>query len=97
MSYIDKIFERCDIEKISSFILHGSEGIRDENRSYYQRVQEAYANLDKWLCEQYPDFNEHEKQSRCIHRIIGELESAFMEIGLQAGILLAVDFKGKIK
>ncbi len=92
MSYIDEIFERCDFEQISSFILYGDGILEYQGTDYYKRSKAAYEKLHQWIKALFPDDEKYDEQCNYIHTIIGEIEEIYMQIGLQAGMTVAANF-----
>ncbi len=92
MNYIEQIFERCNMETISDFLLHGSESFKKNNESYYERARAAEKQLNDWINNQFPEFDEHEKHCRLIYSVFGEIQSVYTQIGIRAGIMLAGEF-----
>ncbi len=37
MNYIEQIFDRCNIETLCDFLIHGSESTEINNDGYYER------------------------------------------------------------
>ncbi len=95
MNYIEQIFNRCDIETISNFLMHGGEVNVKNTDSYYERTRKADGMLNDWLTEQFKSLEEIDKHSRIIYSVIGEMQSVYMQIGMQAGIMLASEFYAK--
>ncbi len=94
MSYIDEIFNRCNIEKISNFILYGSECVEASKEGYTERLKKAFKKIDEMLNKEFTDFKKREKQASIIYQFGGELETIYTEIGLQAGLILASQIYG---
>ncbi len=95
MNYIDKIFNRCNIEAISIFLLHGAEAFENNTESFYERRKKADEKLSEWLEKQFPDIKENNEQGSFIYSVISEVETVYMQIGMQAGIRLAMEFYNK--
>lgn len=88
MNYIDEIFLRANIQQLRSFLLESTPGELDP-RSYLERVRSADRLMDLELSKWYPDEMEREKVSSCVYCYGDALKDVYMEIGLQAGALLA--------
>ena len=95
MNYIDEIFNRCSIDRIGNFLLYGTEPLEDNTESYYSRSQCAYKNLNEWLEKQIPDIKIQNQQCGYIHDFTYEIENIYFQLGLQAGIMLAMEFNKK--
>ena len=86
--YVDKIFERATIRGIADYLLFGLEPDEDD-RSYEERLDEPYMRFEKAV-EKYDKSKTSELLDLC-NEVSSETASVYMEIGLQAGILLMVD------
>ncbi len=97
MNYIEQIFDRCNIETLCEFLMHGSELLETNNNGYYERAKEAEKRLSEWLHKQFTDRKELDEYFSVIYSVLGEIQSIYMQIGLQAGIMLATEFGNKRK
>ncbi len=96
MNYIEAIFERCNIDTISKFLIHGTQPLETNNNSLYDRNNKAYEKLNEWFTTQFPTFEEQNKHSGFVLSITYELESIYMQIGMQAGFMIAEEiYKNK--
>lgn len=86
--FVDKIFERATIRGIADYLLFG-QGPDEDDRSYEERLDEPYMRFEKAV-EKYDKSNTSELLDLC-NEVSSETASVYMEIGLQAGILLMVD------
>lgn len=86
--YIDKIFERATIRGIADYLLFGL-GPDEDERSYEERLDEPYMRFEKAVGK-YDKNSTSELLDLC-NEVSSETASVYMEIGLQAGILLMVD------
>ena len=86
--YVDKIFERATIRGIADYLLFG-QGPDEDDRSYEERLDEPYERFEKAV-EKYDKSKTSELLDLC-NEVSSETASVYMEIGLQAGILLMVD------
>ena len=86
--YVDKIFERATIRGIADYLLFGL-GPDEDDRSYEERLDEPYMRFEKAV-EKYDKSKTSELLDLC-NEVSSEMASVYMEIGLQAGILLMVD------
>ena len=86
--YIEKIFERATIRGIADYLLFG-QGPDEDDRSYEERLDEPYLRFEKAV-EKYDKSKTSELLDLC-NEVSSETASVYMEIGLQAGILLMMD------
>ena len=86
--YVDKIFERATIRGIADYLLFGL-GPDEDDRSYEERLDEPYMRFERAV-EKYDKSKTSELLDLC-NEVSSETASVYMEIGLQAGILLMVD------
>lgn len=86
--YVDKIFERATIRGIADYLLFGL-GPDEDDRSYEERLDEPYMRFEKAV-EKYNKSQTSELLDLC-NEVSSETTSVYMEIGLQAGILLMAD------
>ena len=86
--YVDKIFERATIRGIADYLLFGL-GPDEDERSYEERLDEPYLRFEKAV-EKYDKSKTSELLDLC-NEVSSETASVYMEIGLQAGILLMAD------
>ena len=92
--FVDKIFERATIRGIADYLLFGM-GPNQDNRSYEERLDEPYMRFEKAV-EKYDKSKTSELLDLC-NEVSSETASVYMEIGLQAGILLMVDMISNIE
>lgn len=91
--FVDKIFERATIRGIADYLLFGL-GPDEDDRSYEERLDEPYMRFEKAV-EKYDKSKTSELLDLC-NEVSSETASVYMEIGLQAGILLIVDMMRNI-
>ncbi len=94
MSYISEIFQRSNIENVRDFLLYGSDGADHCSKSYIERLNLAYENIHKVVCESSKVMDNEE----IVNKIMDEVclvEKVHMEIGLQCGFKLALQFVGE--
>ncbi len=96
MNYIEQIFDRCNIETLCEFLIHGSELTETSNYGYYERSRKAEKRLSEWLHKQFADSKELDEHCSLIYSVFSEIQSIYMQIGLQAGIMLATEFSDKM-
>ncbi len=96
MNYIDEIFWRTDIQQIREFLLHGTEGNVDP-RPYKERIESAHDKIYERIQKDYPNQTEFEEILSLIYKYISATEGVYMEIGLQAGAILAAQTAQNLK
>ena len=92
--FVDKIFERATIRGIADYLLFGLGPDKDE-RSYEERLDEVYMKFEKAV-QKYDKSKTSELLDLC-NEVSSETASVYMEIGLQAGMLLMVDMIKNMK
>ncbi|MCQ1528314.1 hypothetical protein [Lutispora saccharofermentans] len=95
MSYISEIFDRANIQQIREFLLYGVECAEISDKSYKQRIEESSKTAIAMIQAKFPDMNEYEKVTAEVYRYASTVEDVYLEIGLQCGIALAVQFLKK--
>lgn len=96
MNYMDRIFMRADIQQIREFLLHGVECGTDP-RSYKERTESAGKRVTDRLRKAYPDPKEYEEMTDLVYSYVSAVEEVYMEIGLQAGAILAAQVCQNLK
>ena len=86
--YVDKIFERATIRGIADYLLFGL-GPDKDDRSYEERLDEPYMRFEKAV-EKYDKSKTSELLDLC-NEVSSETASVYMEIGLQAGVLIIMN------
>ena len=94
MDYIEKIFERANIQQLCSFLLYGAEDEYDA-RPYRDRLNVSHQKLTARLHSEYPDFNSYEEITSLVYEYATALESVYMEIGLKIGTTLMLELLRK--
>lgn len=89
MNYIDEIFTRADIQKVRSFLLHGTAECFIDPRPYKERIERAEKRMTARLRETYPELEEYDEITGLLFAYVGEIGSVYTEIGLQVGAILA--------
>ena len=97
MSYIDEIFKRLDIQHIREFLLHGVEEMNISDKGYKERIDEVRKPVIEFFQRQYPEMDECEKITNKVYDLASIYEEVYMEIGLQCGLLLAMQIVNNIK
>jgi galactitol-specific phosphotransferase system IIC component len=97
MSYITGIFERAHIQHIREFLINGVECINISDKPYKQRLEESSKSAMDMIQAKFPDMNEYDKITAEIYKYVGTVEDVYMEIGLQCGMALAIQFLKELK
>jgi len=92
MSYISDIFKRANIQQIREFLVSGTELLKISDKSYQQRIDEGMENAIRMIHTQFPENSEQMENS--LLSAVSACEDVYMEIGLQAGIMLAAQILG---
>lgn len=95
MDLVNEVFERCNSESVCNFLLYGAETVGTQTADYNERIKAAYDKLHEWIKKYFPDFEDYDRESSYLHTITVELEKIYMQIGLQAGVMIATDFYKK--
>lgn len=96
MSFIDQIFLRANISNICDFLLFGEDpGI--DTRSCEERLKNSLKNMTDRLREECESTKKFEEIMDLLFEYVTEAEKVYMEIGLQAGIILATQIFGNLK
>ncbi|GFI49440.1 hypothetical protein IMSAGC020_00640 [Lachnospiraceae bacterium] len=88
MNFAEKIFERATVKGIADYLLYGMIPDRDD-RSYETRLDDADLAYEK-AAKQY-DENGASVLLSAANELVNENANVYMELGLQAGFLLAAD------
>lgn len=96
MNYIDEIFLRADIQQVCEFLLNGVSSKTDP-RSYKERMESAQKKVMARLREAYPDMAAYEETTGLLFDYVDAIEAVYMEIGLQAGAILAAQVCRNLK
>ncbi|HCA30123.1 MAG TPA: hypothetical protein DEP23_11420 [Ruminococcaceae bacterium] len=94
MSYISDIFNRLHIQQIREFLLHGVEEINISDKSYKERIDEAAKPVIEVIRQKFLDTEGCEELINMIYHCTSIYEEVYMEIGLQCGLMLAVEILG---
>ena len=97
MNEISAIFRRADIRQIRSFLLYGTEEVHTDPRPYAERIESACWAVSDRLRADYPDEEALEAVLQPIYGYASAVEEVYMEIGLQAGAMLAAQAAGNWK
>jgi len=88
MKFAEKIFERATVKGVADYLLYGMIPNRDD-RSYETRLDDADLAYEK-VAKQYDEDGASVLLSAA-NELANENASVYMELGLQAGILLITD------
>lgn len=88
MKFTGEIFERATIRGVAEYLLYGIT-MEKENGDYETRLNESYLKYEKNVFKH--DKNETSELIDLANAMTSETASVYMEIGLQAGILLMND------
>ena len=88
MSNIKSIFSRATIRGVADYLLFGN-GPDEDDRSYEERMEEIYLRFEKRAISEYP--NPTSELLDLCNELTSETASVYMEIGVQAGVLLMQD------
>lgn len=75
---------------MSEYLLHGAGAVRIDKRPYETQLETARNPAEKLLHDLFPNEVEYETKSRIIFDYAFACENVCMEIGLQCGIVLAM-------
>ena len=87
------LIKECSLIKYLDYLLFGL-GPDEDDRSYEERLDEPYMRFEKAV-EKYDKSKTSELLDLC-NEVSSETASVYMEIGLQAGILLMMDMMRNI-
>ena len=88
MDFTEAIFARADMQQIAEFLLHGC-GCAPDLRTYWERTEGTLSRVIDRLFADYPNRAEFEEISGLVYACVSAFEAFYMEIGVQAGVLLA--------
>jgi len=97
VNYIDEIFTRAGNQQIREFLLHGVEALTIDPRTYKERLESTERRMTLRLREKYPNSEEYEEITGLLFAYVGAVENVSMEIGLQAGAILAAQAAHNLK
>lgn len=88
MGLSHKIFQRATIRGIADYLLYGN-GPDEDSRTYEERLEDTYLDFEKAVVRY--DGENSSGLLDLANAMTCEVASVYMEIGLQAGILLMKD------
>lgn len=88
LSMVRNILERSNIQVLRECLIQGDNQEAVIKEDYDQRLQKSYDDIDRFLekCGPENDFYSDELMS-----ILDEQVNIYMEVGIKAGFLLAID------
>lgn len=93
---MEEIFKRAYLQNICGYLVNGALGGEVDQRPYQTRLKEKRKEAFCQLQECFPDPSNYEDAVEKLVAYEGELESIYMEIGLQTGLFIAVQMCGKM-
>jgi len=97
MNYTSEIFNRVNLQHIREFLLHGAECLDISDKSYEERIAASHDKAIKRIEVGLPDIEECEAIVSEVYGYATTIEEVYMEIGIQCGVALAIQFLGKTK
>jgi len=92
MNYTSEIFNRINLQHIREFLLHGTECLKVSDKSYEERIAVSHDKVIKRLETEFPDIKECETVVSEVYGYATAIEEVYMEIGIQCGMILAIQF-----
>lgn len=89
MDNLEKIFERASIQQIRSFILSGDRALELETGTQQERADRACRYASAFFERKFPDMKEFDEIFQEVVNYVCVVENAYMEVGMQVGMLLA--------
>jgi len=97
MNYTSEIFSRVNLQHIREFLLNGAECLEISDKSYEDRIAVSHDKVIKLIETGFPDIKECEDVVSEVYNYATTIEEVYMEIGMQCGAALAIQFFGKAK
>lgn len=91
--FINDVFERANIQGLREYLLTGAEALEYSSEGYEERIKKSYEEY-KVVAERH-GLGEGSELYDVIQQLLITYETVYMEVGLQAGLLLAKDVYGK--
>ena len=88
MDYISEIFSRTSVQQIREFLFHGVENVEVSDKPYKERIDKAGKEVFEAIRNKFSDREEYEKMANLVHKYSGELQDAYMEIGMRCGAII---------
>ncbi len=89
MGHTEELFARADMQRVREFIKYGGDGPVDP-RSYDERLDRAYRDLNRWLAQRFPEEPERTAATETVFQSVTALEDVYLELGLLLGAKLAL-------
>ena len=86
----DKILERANVQYLRSALL-GKAFDEIQDKPYKERLDGPRRELLKMIEEKLPDMEDNEPLNEKIYNSTGAYADVYMELGLQAGVKIAMD------
>lgn len=86
---INKIFRNANIQSICEFLIHGTGVNEPDNRPYSIRLKEAREQAVCKFKAFYPNSVDYDNATEELDLYAAEIQSVYMEIGVQTGLLIA--------
>ncbi len=72
MNCIEQIFNRCNMETISEFLIHGGELFERNDDGYYERIQKTDKKISQWLDKTFSDKDELDENVSILYSIVSK-------------------------
>ncbi|MDE7298615.1 MAG: hypothetical protein K2N94_07270 [Lachnospiraceae bacterium] len=93
---MEEIFKRAYLQNICDYLISGASGGEVDQRPYDVRLKEKRERAFCWFKERFPELSDYEDAMENFVAYEGEVESVYMEIGLQVGLFIAAQMCGKM-
>lgn len=90
MAFFDKTMKRINIQALREFLLYGDGQEEYATESYEERLKGAYKEYLS-IAKNYGNAGENSELFSAMNNILTDHEQIYMEVGVQAGFLLAKD------
>lgn len=90
----EKVLERTDIQHLRSFLLYGKECESLSSETYERRAEEPQRAVTKLLEKKISGMEDSDALNDSVMNAVAAYTDVFMELGLQAGMRLAVQALG---
>ncbi len=97
MNDIEEIIKRTNLQQISAFLASGAQTLRIETDSYEERLRKSDAPFYDWLKEHLHSYDESNALEMIMSERISVYEKVYLELGLRAGVMLALQLTGYCK
>lgn len=93
---IEQIFKNANIQNICEFLVHGRGLSETDNRPYNIRLKESREKAVSKFKECFPKPLDYDHATDELDLYAAELQSVYMEIGFQTGLLVALQIAEKM-